>query len=72
MQWKDGSRYIGGWKKDKAKGFGIMIDKSGESYYGEWQRGKVRHIHISRLFSFHPHDAIYLRSIRHTWFFLPH
>lgn len=41
MVWKDETRYIGGWKKDRRKGFGVQIDKTGEKYYGEWQRDKV-------------------------------
>jgi len=38
---KKGDRYIGGWKKDSRKGFGVFIEASGEKYYGDWTRGKV-------------------------------
>ena len=41
MLYSDNTRYLGGWKKDKRKGFGVFIEKTHEKYYGEWIRGKV-------------------------------
>lgn len=49
MIWADKNRYIGGWKKDARKGFGVFIEVSGEKYYGEWTRGKVSIILFARL-----------------------
>ena len=44
MIWGNKNKYIGGWKKDSRKGFGVFVEVTGEKYYGEWARGKVRHI----------------------------
>lgn len=50
MIWSDKNRYVGGWKKDARKGFGVFIEASGEKYYGEWTRGKVSIYFFNPLF----------------------
>jgi hypothetical protein len=41
MTYPNKDKYIGGWKKDARKGFGIFVEATGEKFYGEWTRGKV-------------------------------
>ena len=39
--WKDGSKYEGSWKNDKANGYGRLIHSDGDVYTGEWLDDKA-------------------------------
>jgi hypothetical protein len=34
--WADGSKYVGGWKKNQASGKGILYHADGDVYDGMW------------------------------------
>lgn len=40
MYWSSHNKYIGRWKGDKRKGYGVFIEHNGPKYYGTWTRGK--------------------------------
>lgn len=40
MKYKNGDKYIGGWKDDKEDGKGIYYYANGDNCEGDWRAGK--------------------------------